>query len=77
MLIERELERLLGLGFLSVGNSGECPYASSIVVVAKKDGPHRICVDYRQLNQMSNKDAYPLPRLEKILTFLDNADVVF
>ena len=37
------------------------------------DGTLRMCVDYRQLNQMTIKDAYPLPRIDEIFTSLHNA----
>ena len=73
IFIERELNRLLRLGIISEENLGECPYASPIVVVAKKDGTLRMCVDYRHLNQMTIKDAYPLPRIDEIFTSLHNA----
>ena len=43
------------------------PWASSIVMVKKKDGTHRFCVDYRKLNDITIKDAYPLPRIDESL----------
>lgn len=49
------------------------PYASPIVVVQKKDGTIRLCVDYRQLNSKTRKDAYPLPRIEESLDALTGA----
>ena len=51
-------------------NPRESPYASAIVVDDKKDGTLRMCVDYRQLNQMTIKDALPLPRIDEIFTSL-------
>lgn len=49
------------------------PYASPIVVVQKKDGSIRLCVDYRQLNAKTRKDAFPLPRIEETLDALSGA----
>lgn len=49
------------------------PYSSPIVVVQKKDGGMRLCVDYRQLNAKTRKDAYPLPRIEESLDALNGA----
>ncbi len=49
------------------------PYASPIVVVLKKDGSLRICVDYRKLNSCSTRDAFPLPRIEEALEALGQA----
>lgn len=46
------------------------PYASPIVLVMKKGGGLRMCVDYRQLNARTRKDAYPLPRIEESLDAL-------
>lgn len=46
------------------------PYASLIVVVRKKDGTLRLCVDYRLLNGKTRKDAFPLPRIEESLDAL-------
>ena len=49
------------------------PYASPIVLVKKKDGSLRLCVDYRQLNKKTRKDAFPLPRIEESLDALSGA----
>uniref|UniRef100_A0A3B1K6C6 Gypsy retrotransposon integrase-like protein 1 n=1 Tax=Astyanax mexicanus TaxID=7994 RepID=A0A3B1K6C6_ASTMX len=49
------------------------PYASPIVVVTKKDGSLRICMDYRKLNSCSTRDAFPLPRVEEALEALGEA----
>ena len=46
------------------------PWAFTIVVVRKKDGSARICVEYRRLNDISRKDAHPLPRIEDIFDVL-------
>jgi hypothetical protein len=43
------------------------PYASNVVFVRKKNGSLRLCVDYRQLNQLTKKDIYALPRVEDLL----------
>ena len=47
--------------------SSKSPWASSIVLVKKKDGTQRFCVDYRRLNDVTIKDAYPLPRIDESL----------
>lgn len=49
------------------------PYASPIVLVRKKDGKLRMCIDYRQLNQKTRRDAFPLPRIEESLDALSGA----
>ena len=45
-------------------------WASSIVLVQKKDGSTRFCVDYRKVNDVTQKDAYPLPRIDATLDTL-------
>ena len=49
------------------------PYASPMVIVHKKDGSLRICIDYRQLNNRTVRDAFPLPRIEEALDALGSA----
>ena len=46
------------------------PWASPVVLVKKKDGTSRFCVDYRKVNTVTRKDAYPLPRVDDLLDTL-------
>ena len=46
------------------------PYAAPIVVVRKKSGEIRLCCDYRKLNDVTRKDAFPLPRIEECMDAL-------
>ena len=49
------------------------PWASLIVLVQKKDGTHRFCVDYRALNAVTTPDTFPLPRIDDVLDQLGKA----
>lgn len=64
------LEGMLSKGIIRESTS---PWAAPIVLVRKKDGAWRFCVDYRKLNAVTHKDAYPLPRIEEALTNLSKA----
>ena len=49
------------------------PWASNVVLVKKSDGTLRFCVDYRQLNNLTVKDSYPLPRIDTCFDALGGA----
>ena len=65
-LVEEMLEQ-------EVIEPSESPWASPIVLVKKKDGDVRFCVDYRRLNQMTKLDEFPLPRVDDTLDILNGS----
>ena len=50
----------------------DSPWASPVVLVRKKDGSLRYCIDYRKLNDVTIKDSYPLPRIDESLDSLSH-----
>ena len=68
---ERQLvEDMLAIGIIQESNS---VWSSPTVLVKKKDGTMRFCIDYRRLNQATKVDVYPLPQIEDSLNTLGDA----
>ena len=67
---DQQVEDLLKLGMISPSDS---PFASGVVMVKKTDGSYRMCIDFRNLNSVTKKDAFPLPRIDETLDRLGDA----
>ena len=65
-----QVQQMLSSNVIRPSNS---PWASPMVMVRKKDGRLRFCVDFRQLNAATVKDAHPLPRIDDLLDALHGA----
>ena len=71
MEIDRQVTNLLQRGLIEPSNS---PWASPALLVDKKDGTQRFCIDYRKLNAATVKDGFPIPRIDDTLDALNGAE---
>lgn len=62
--IEKTVKELLDMGHIHPSTS---PFASCVVLVKKKDGTMRMCVDYRVFNKKTIKNRYPIPRVDELI----------
>ena len=69
-VIDTEVEKMLVKEIIRPSTS---PWSSPIVLVSKPDGSTRFCIDYRKVNSVTKKDAYPLPRIDDTLNALGGA----
>ena len=67
-----EIERMLKEEVIEPSSS---EWASPVVLVPKKDGTLRFCVDYRRLNSLTRRDSYPLPRMDECIDSLGDATI--
>ena len=72
-VIQAELEKMLDAKVIRPSSS---PWASPIVLVNKKDGGIRFCVDFRKLNSVAVFDAYPMPQVEELFETVRTATVI-
>ncbi|GET52316.1 retroviral-like aspartic protease 1 [Rhizophagus irregularis DAOM 181602=DAOM 197198] len=63
-IIKREIDKMLKEEIIQESCS---PWSSPVVIVNKKTGDKRFCIDFRKINQMTITDAYPLPRIDDLL----------
>ena len=68
--VQEEIKEMLDKGVIVPSKS---PYSSPIVMVPKKDETNPMCTDYRKLNEITTKDAYPLPRIGQTIDALQGA----
>jgi len=69
-IVEKQVTEWFNDGVIEESTS---EYASPVVVVKKKDESPRICIDYRKLNKVIEKDGHPLPLIEDLLDKLENS----
>ena len=70
--LKLQLQELLEKGFIRLSVS---PWGAPVLFVKKKDGTLRLCIDYRQLNKLTVKNKYPLPRIDDLFDQLRGASI--
>ena len=70
--LKAQLEELLSKGFIRPSIS---PWGAPVLFMKKKDGSLRLCIDYRQLNRVTIRNQYPLPRIDDLFDQLQGSRV--
>ena len=70
--LKAQLEEFLSKGFIRPSIS---PWGAPVFFVKKKDGSLRLCIDYRQLNRVTIRNQYPLPRIDELFDQLQGSRV--
>ncbi|GJU00570.1 putative reverse transcriptase domain-containing protein [Tanacetum coccineum] len=68
--LSRQLKELQDKGFIRPSSS---PWGAPVLFVKKKDGSFRMCIDYRELNKLTVKNRYPLPRIDDLFDQLQGS----
>ncbi|XP_076041857.1 uncharacterized protein LOC143025739 [Oratosquilla oratoria] len=63
-IIKKEIDYMLAHDLIQPAQS---EWSSQIILVPKSDGTQRFCIDFRRVNAVTNKDSYPLPRIEECI----------
>ena len=67
-IVKEEVQKLLEVGIIYPISDNK--WVSPLVIVPKKSGKWRVCVDYRELNKATQKDHFPLPFIDQVLDTL-------
>ncbi|GKC56558.1 putative reverse transcriptase domain-containing protein [Tanacetum coccineum] len=70
--LSKQLQELSEKGFIRPSSS---PWGSPVLFVKKKDGSFRMCIDYRELNKLTVKNRYPLPRIDDLFDQLQGSSI--
>ncbi|GJT08960.1 putative reverse transcriptase domain-containing protein [Tanacetum coccineum] len=70
--LSNQLQELADRGFIRPSTS---PWGAPVLFVKKKDGSFRMCIDYRELNKLTVKNRYPLPRIDDLFDQLQGSSV--
>ncbi|GKA64569.1 putative reverse transcriptase domain-containing protein [Tanacetum coccineum] len=70
--LSEQLQELSDKGFIRPSSS---PWGASVLFVKKKDGSFRMCIDYRELNKLTVKNRYPLPRIDDLFDQLQGSSI--
>ncbi|GJV99314.1 putative reverse transcriptase domain-containing protein [Tanacetum coccineum] len=70
--LSEQLQELSDKGFIRPSSS---PWGAPILFVKKKDGSFRMCIDYRELNMLTVKNRYPLPRIDDLFDQLQGSSI--
>nr|GEZ60512.1 putative reverse transcriptase domain-containing protein [Tanacetum cinerariifolium] len=70
--LTEQLQELSEKGFIKPNSS---PWGAPVLFVKKKDGSFRMCIDYRELNKLTVKNRYPLPRIDDLFDQLQGSSV--
>ncbi|GJR64681.1 putative reverse transcriptase domain-containing protein [Tanacetum coccineum] len=70
--VSEQLKELSDKGFIRPSSS---PWGAPVLFVKKKDGSFRMCIDYRELNKLTVKNRYPLPRIDDLFDQLQGSSV--
>ncbi|GKF46114.1 hypothetical protein Tco_0135916, partial [Tanacetum coccineum] len=70
--LAEQLQELTDKGFIRPSSS---PWGAPVLFVKKKDGSFRMCIDYRELNKLTVKNRYPLPRIDDLFDQLQGSSI--
>ncbi|GKA79206.1 putative reverse transcriptase domain-containing protein [Tanacetum coccineum] len=71
--LSRQLRELQDKGFIRPSSS---PWGAPVLFVKKKDGSFRMCIDYRELNKLTVKNRYPLPKIDDLFDQLQGSELI-